>query len=85
MQISEVACEILIYLTDHPDSQGTLDEIVEWWLLEQEVKRQISMVKEALKELIERGYILENKRWNSKVYYRLNQKKSEEITLLLKQ
>ena len=84
MQISEVACEILNYLTDHPDSRGTLDEIVEWWLLEQEIKRQMSVVKEAVKELLERDFILEEKRKNSRVYYRLNQKKSEEIAPLLK-
>ena len=82
---SQISYEILIYLTDHPDSGDTLEGIVHWWLLEQKIKHQIADVREALTELVTKGWVLEYKGRDARTYYRLNRCKLEEIQALLKQ
>ena len=72
---SQIGNEILAYLVDHPKAQDTLEGIVEWWLLERQIKFQIAMIKEALLDLAARGLILETKGSNSQIHYRVNQSK----------
>ena len=36
----KIGNEILACLIDHPNARDTLDGIVEWWLLEQQIKFQ---------------------------------------------
>ena len=81
---SQIDNEILAYLTDHPKAQDTLEGIVEWWLLERQIKFQTARVKEALSELVANGLILEKKGPDSQTHYRINQKKYEEIKKLVK-
>ena len=76
---SKIGDEILAYLVDHPKAQDTLEGIVEWWLLERQVKFQITRVKEALSDLVSRGLILEKKGSNSQIHYRINHAKYKEI------
>jgi hypothetical protein len=83
--LSQIAYEILVYLTEHPGAQDTLEGIVEWWLLEQEIKRRTAMVKDALTELIARELMLERKGRDGRMHYRLNRHKRAEIAILLKQ
>jgi hypothetical protein len=80
----KIGNEILAYLVDHPKAQDTLEGIVEWWLLEQKIKYETARVQEALSELIAKGMILEEKGWDSQIYYRINQNKYEEIKNLSK-
>jgi len=80
---SEITREILAYLLEHPDAQDTIDGIVEWWLLKQKIKYQTKMVREALEELINKGFILEKKKGDSQVHYEINQSKHEGIRILL--
>jgi hypothetical protein len=82
---SQIGNEILAYLADHPKAQDTLEGIVNWWLLEREIKFQEAQVKKALAELVARGLILERKGSNSKIHYRINQSKYKEIQELFKQ
>lgn len=82
---SRIACEILTYLAEHPDSSDTLEGILEWWLLERKIKYQVRSVKEALAELVTKGLVLEYKGRNAHTYYRLNRRKHKEIQALLKQ
>lgn len=79
----EIAHEILAYLAEHPEAQDTLDGIVQWWLLEQKIKFQTNVVKEAIAELVGEGLLLEYKSRDSRIHYRTNQSKSEEIRKLL--
>lgn len=81
---SQIVNEILAYLSEHPDAQDTLEGIVRWWLLEQEIKREMYKVQEALTELVNRGLVLERKGSNSQVRYLINQSKLKEIQELLK-
>ena len=81
---SKIGNEILAYLVENPKAQDTLEGIVEWWLLEREIKFEIARVKEALSDLVAKGLILEKKRSNSQVHYCINQTKHEEIKGLFK-
>ena len=81
----QTSYQILAYLVEHPEARDTLEGIVEWWLLERQIKFQKAIVKEALSELVAKGLILELKGTNSQTHYRLNQIKYEEIQELFKQ
>ena len=81
----QIGYEILAYLVEHPEAQDTLEGIVEWWLLEQEIKFETARVKEALSDLIARGLILEKKGSNSQIHYRINQSKHKKIQEFFKQ
>ena len=81
---SQIARGILAYLSEHPEAQDTLDGIAQWWLLDQKIKCQIEMVKEALTELKEQGFLLEHKGGDSQIHYRIDQHKLDEIRSLLK-
>jgi hypothetical protein len=82
---SGIANDILAYLSEHPDAQDTLQGIVEWWLLEQEIKSRISQVERALKELVSKGLVVERKGEDSQIRYRINRRKTKEISNLLQQ
>jgi len=82
---NEIARDILAYLIDNPDAQDTLEGIIQWWLLEQKIKYQTKMVKEALEELVANGLILERKTENSNTSYRINKEEIERIKEILKE
>jgi hypothetical protein len=69
---------------EHPNARDTLEGIVEWWLLEQQIKFQTARVKDALSDLVDRGLILEHKGLDSQIHYRINQSRYEEIQELFK-
>ena len=81
---SQIGNEILAYLIENPKAQDTLEGIVEWWLLERAIKFQKAQVKKALAELVAKGLVIEQKGNNSKIRYRVNQKRFEEIKKLVK-
>ena len=65
-----VAGEILSYLGKHPQASDTLEGIVEWWLLQQKIEYQTKVVRDALAELIERGFLVKEVTKDSRVRYR---------------
>jgi hypothetical protein len=71
MEKDEIARDILAYLAEHPDAQDTLDGIVQWWLLDRKIKYQKALVKEAIAELVQKGFVLECKVSKSLLSYRL--------------
>lgn len=72
---SQLVHEILAYLAEHPDSQDTLDGIVQWWLLERKIKYQTTLVADVLASLVHQGFILEQKKPGRPASYRLNPQK----------
>lgn len=82
---SQIGFEILGYLTDHPHSGDTLEGIAQWWLLERKIKHQVANVREALAELVAKGWVLEYKGSDSRIHYRINRRKQGQIQTLLKQ
>ncbi len=65
-----VAGEILSYLAKHPQANDTLEGIVEWWLLQQKIDYQTRVVREALAELVERGFLVKEVTKDLRVHYR---------------
>ena len=80
-----MAYDILAYLFEHPDAQDTLQGIVEWWLLEQEIKSRITQVEQALAQLVEKGLVLENKQRDSQTRYKINPRKVKQVKFILQQ
>ncbi len=80
----QVGNEILAYLVGNPKAQDTLAGIVEWWLLERQIKFQTARVKKALSEFVAKGLILEHEGLDSQTHYRINQSKCKEIQKLVR-
>ena len=72
--LADIAREILAYLSAHPGAQDTIEGIIEWWLLEQDIKRSMPQVQAALAELITRGLIVEHHGTDGRVRYRLDRR-----------
>jgi DNA-binding MarR family transcriptional regulator len=80
-----IVYHVLGYLADNPEAEDTLEGIVEWWLLQQRIKYEMARVKEALQELLAKGFITEVRGPEKSPFYRINQQKREEIERLLNQ
>jgi predicted transcriptional regulator len=76
---------ILTYLLEHPDAEDTVEGIVGWWLLKEEVRRRTSDVQEALQDLVEHGLVLQRVGPDKRSRYLLNRGKQGEVEALLKQ
>jgi hypothetical protein len=81
---AELGYEILAYLLRHPETQDTVQGIVEWWLLEQRIVRAKAEVKAALDELVSRKWRAQWQVTAGRVYYQLDPKKKKQIAALLK-
>jgi hypothetical protein len=82
---SEVVHQILTYLIENPGAQDTVEGIVDWWLLDQEIQRQTVKVKEALTDLVAKRFILARKGRDCRIHYRINRSKVKQIRELIKQ
>lgn len=76
---------VLSYLIEHQDAQDTLEGIVEWWLVEEEIKQQTTKVKEVLGELVKSKYLLASEGMDSRTRYRINLSKRKEIFSLIEE
>jgi len=75
----EVRYHILAYLCDNPDAGDTFDGIVEWWLLHQRIKFETRNISEVVRKLVAEGLILEDEGPDSRVTYRINEVREEDI------
>jgi hypothetical protein len=71
-ETKHVAEVILAYLKENPAAEDTLAGIVEWWLLEQQIRDTTSAVQKALAELVRDGLVIERKGKDSQVRYCIN-------------
>jgi predicted nuclease with TOPRIM domain len=78
-ELSETAQDILSYLAEHPQSQDTLEGVTQWWLLEQEIKKQMEKVQAALDELIAEGSVLARRGKDGRTHYHINRRRLKEI------
>lgn len=83
-ETQETAHKILAYLMDNPDAQDTLEGILDWWLLQQDLQRNIALVRKALDELLDKKFLLERKGTDKQKYYQVNHAKLTEIETLIK-
>ena len=69
---------------ENPGASDTLEGIVHWWLLERRIKQNVSEVKAILDELAARRLVIETRKPDEKIHYRINRRKEKEILALLK-
>lgn len=79
---NKIQRRILSYLIEHPNAQDTLTGIVEWWLMEQELRDQTEIVMQTLSDLVQSGLLAESRILDSEVSYRLNLDREEVRTFL---
>lgn len=75
---SQIARAILEYVRQNPEAQDTLAGITQWWLPE-EMRTRRALVRDALRDLVANGLILEHKGKDAQVHYRINGSKLKEI------
>jgi hypothetical protein len=73
----------LSYLAEHPQSQDTLEGVTQWWLLEQEIKKQMEKAQAALDELIAKGLVLARRGKDGRTHYHVNRRRLKEIQIAL--
>ena len=81
--IGDTAREILAYLSAHPKAQDTIEGIIEWWLLEQDIRRSMPQVEAALADLISRGLVVEHHGTDGRVRYQVDRGNTDRVRDLL--
>ena len=82
---TDIARDVLAYLSEHPLARDTLEGVVEWWLLQQHVQRWTPRVGAVLAQLVSEGLLLEHKDQDERSHYQLNQSNLEAIREFLDQ
>lgn len=67
--VNEVARLILSYLETHSDAGDTLEGIIKWWVLSQQLDESMTVVQRALHELKDKGVIVERQGPDRRVIY----------------
>ncbi len=80
---AEIRQRVLSYLVENAGAGDTLEGIVEWWLVEQQIRQSTAEVQEVLEEFTQKQLILEYKSADGRVHYRINRDKESEIQALL--
>jgi hypothetical protein len=76
---SPLTLQLLDYWIRHPEAQGTVEAIVEWWLLEQRIQQAAEEVQSVLDELVAQDFVVERRQTDGRVCYRLNCEKVDEV------
>jgi len=81
---SSLADEVLGYLVKRGTATGgnpadTVEGIVAWWLPIQRIQYAITEVQAALRDLVDRGFVIERKAPDGLLHYRMNPEKMKEI------
>jgi hypothetical protein len=71
-QLPSPAPEILDYLARHPDSQDTIDGILQWWVLDAHIRKWVPKIAKTVAELVERGFLEEKPSSDSRIFYRVS-------------
>ena len=82
-ETQETSFKILSYLIDNPEAQDTLEGIADWWLLQQDIKRNVALIRRAVDELIYKGFLLERQGNDRTRYYHVNHERLPEISALI--
>jgi Fe2+ or Zn2+ uptake regulation protein len=82
---SQIARQVLSYLSENAGAQDTFEGIVEWWLLQQRIKLRAAEVREALDELAARKLIVVSAGRDSRTRYHINRRKVKAIRALLEE
>ena len=83
IETQETSHKILTYLMDNPDAQDTFEGIVDWWLLQQDIKRNVVLIRKTVDELMKQGFLLERQDHGRTKYYQVNRERLPEISALI--
>lgn len=67
-----VTHQLLDYWEQHPEAEGTVESIVEWWLLEQRIQDAATEIRSVLNELVAKNLVVERRQGDGRLCYRLN-------------
>jgi hypothetical protein len=81
--MDELSLRILSYLAENPGANDTLEGIAQWWLLEREIREQLTAVERAVAELTAEGWLVARHRAGLPPQYRLNPSRAGAIRSLL--
>ncbi|MBI3560639.1 MAG: hypothetical protein HY080_02835 [Gammaproteobacteria bacterium] len=76
--VKEVATEINLYLSAHPNAADSLEGIVTWWLARQRYSKATDVVQKALEILITEGIVRKMVRKGNKTVYFYKHKDNED-------
>ena len=76
--VKSIAAEIMAYLNRRPMASDSLDGITHWWLVQQEIEKNINLVEQALEHLANEGKITKKVNINSDAIYSLNPTQSDD-------
>jgi hypothetical protein len=82
-ETEETSHKILAYLMDNPNARDTLEGIVDWWLLQQDIKRNVALIRKTVDGLLHKGLLLERQGNDRTKYYQVNRKRLPEISALI--
>src|SRR5262245_9466272 len=66
------APEILDYLARRPGAQGTIEDILQWWVLDACIRKWSSKIAEVVAQLVERGFLEEKPSSDGKIFYHIS-------------
>ena len=85
LEKEEIGRAILGYLARNPDAQDTLPGIIEWWLLDHQIRTRTAEVKRVIDGLVAERLILERKGSDLQTHYRINPRKYRRVATLIKE
>jgi len=66
----ELARSILNYLAEHPQATDTIEGIAEWWVMREQVRKDVELLQRVLRRLTQQG-LLEEIHGGTQVRYSL--------------
>jgi hypothetical protein len=85
LEKEEIARAVLSYLARNPDAQDTLPGIVEWWILDHQIRARTAAVKEVIDELVAEKLVLKHKGSDLQTHYRINPRRYRRVEELIKE
>jgi hypothetical protein len=81
----EIARAILGYLVRHPKAQDTLPGIIEWWLLDHQIRTHTPEIKKVVDDLVVEKLILKHRGSDLQQHYRINPRRQRRIASMIEE
>ena len=85
LEKEQIARAILSYLARNPKAQDTLPGIIEWWLLDHQIRTRTAEIKTVVDELVAERLILKRRGNDLQHHYRINPKRQHRIAALIEE
>jgi hypothetical protein len=85
LEKEEIARAVLSYLARNPEAQDTLPGIIEWWLLDHQIRTRTAEVKKVVDQLVSERLILKRKGSDLQTHYRINPRRQRRIAALIEE